>query len=76
MTAENQLMLYEVGKEGVPVTVSEAMGYELEIDYLIKCIAAGQKPTTVTLQSAAQTLAICEAEAKSIERGRAVKVKI
>lgn len=72
--AEQPLMLYEGDKAGVAVACEAKMGYELEIDYFIDCIKSEQKPTTVTVEDAARSVQICEAEAKSVERGRPVKL--
>jgi predicted dehydrogenase len=74
--APDPLVLIEQGGQPQPVEVSDKMGYEIEIDYLLNCLANGAKPEKVTVESAAHTVAICDAEAKSVERGRPVKVKV
>lgn len=56
------------------VSIDSKMGYELEIDYFLSCIKTGQKPTTVTPESAADSVRIVEAEVKSLRTGRAVKL--
>ena len=42
------------------------MGYDLEIDYFLNCIATGTKPQTVTLQDAVNSVRIVEAEIESL----------
>jgi predicted dehydrogenase len=72
--AGNKLTLSEKGKSrAVPLPAD--MGYQHEIAYFLGCIAAGQRPTTVTLESAATALRIIEAEQKSIATGRPVKLR-
>ena len=56
------------------VELPAGMGYEHEIAYLLDCIANKRQPTTVTLRDAARSVAIVEAEAKSIASGEAVAV--
>ncbi len=69
MTADNQLMLYQRGGDPAPVALPDAMGYDLEIEYFIKCIEAGKQPQIVTMQDAANTIRIVEAETASIRQG-------
>ena len=75
LAGQSALMLYEVGKTPAAVEIAPAMGYELEIDYLINCITTGQAPSTVTLADAANAVLIAEAEEKSVATGQPVKVK-
>ena len=42
----------EAGKEPAAIAVEEVMGYDLEIDYMLRCIEQGQRPTTVTVEDA------------------------
>jgi predicted dehydrogenase len=68
------LVLYREGqKETIPL--GAAMGYELEIGYFLDCIAKGERPTTVTLEDAANAVKLVEAEAKSVATGKVVRVK-
>jgi len=69
--AENALMLHQDGKSEA-VQLDGAMGYDLEIAYLIDCIAQGKQPTIVTLDQAAESVRIVEAEVKSVETGAPV----
>ena len=71
---KSPLMLHEAGKGSAPVEIAAAMGYELEIEYLLNCIKTGQAPTTVTLADAAKAVLIAEAEEKSVATGQPVKV--
>jgi predicted dehydrogenase len=75
LSAPKPLMLYEGGK-GQPVELEPGMGYEREIAYFLNCIATGQSPSIVTLESAAKTVKIVEAEGKSLASGKTVKVKL
>ena len=42
------------------------------IEYLLRCIAEGRQPTTVTLRDAAEAVRIVEAEVESVRTGREV----
>ena len=75
LAGASTLMLYEDGKDPAPVELAPAMGYELEIDYLVNCIKTGQAPKTVTLADAAKAVLIAEAEEKSVATGQPVKVE-
>jgi predicted dehydrogenase len=68
------LLLYRAGQKEI-VPLESAMGYELEIAYFIDCIAKGQRPTTVTMDDAANAVKLIEAEAKSVATGKPVRVK-
>lgn len=74
LAAANPLTLIRGGKSE-PVTLPAGMGYEREIDYLIGCIASGRKPKTVTLDSAAMSVAIVEAEVRSVAGGKRVAIR-
>jgi predicted dehydrogenase len=76
MSPTNPLTIYEYGKEPRTVELDKRMGYDLEIEYFLECVQKGQKPKTVSIQDAANTIAIIEAEVKSIRSGKAVKVKV
>lgn len=67
------LLLYKDGAK-TAVELPKEMGYDLEIAYFLDCITSGTRPSTVTLEDAANAIRIVEAEAKSIASGRAVKV--
>ena len=75
LAGQRALMLYEAGKAPAPVEIAPAMGYELEIDYLLQCIKTGRAPTIVTLADAAKAVLIAEAEERSVATGRPVKVR-
>lgn len=77
MAAASPLTIYEYGKEPRAVELDKVMGYDLEIDYFLSCVKEGKKPKTVTLLDAARTIAIVEAESKSVRHGgKRVKVKV
>jgi predicted dehydrogenase len=71
---KSNLMLFEEGKDAAPVELDAAMGYELEIAYLLNCIKTGEAPSIVTLADAAKAVLIAEAEEKSVAAGHAIKV--
>jgi predicted dehydrogenase len=74
LLSATQLALYRNGqKETIPL--DPRMGYEHEIAYFLDCINKGERPKTVTLEDAANAVALIEAEAKSIATGKPVKVK-
>lgn len=69
------LMLYEPGKDPQAVPVETTMGYDYEIGYFLDCIRTGQQPKTVTLEEAANSLKIIEAESQSAKTGKPVLLK-
>ena len=72
--AAKPLMLFEVGKEPKAIELAPAMGYELEIDYLLKCIDSSQAPSVVTLADAAKAVVIAEAEEQSVKTGQPAEI--
>lgn len=68
------LTLYEAGKEPSEVPVSPVMGYDLEIEYMIQCILAGKRPSTVTAEDAWNTIRIIEAEVQSLRSQETVRL--
>ena len=74
INAEHWLKVVEPGGEWKPVELPAGMGYEYEIDYLLKCIADGRDPETVTLADAAESVRLIEAEARSVKTGQPVSL--
>lgn len=70
LAAKDQLVVYEPGKPARPIEVPGGTGYDHEIAYFLDCVKDGRKPTTVTLESAAMSVAIVEAEVRSADSGR------
>jgi len=68
------LVLYQDGQKQT-IDIGTTLGYELEIAYFLDCINKGQRPTTVTLDDAANAIKLVELEAKSIATGKIVRVK-
>lgn len=68
---DEPLKLYENG-ESKTVPVESVMGYDLEIEYMIKCVQSGEQPSIVTAQDAANTVKIVEAETESVKTGKTV----
>lgn len=68
-----QLVVHAKGKSE-PITVPDGDGYEAELAYFVDCINKGQRPTVVTAQDAVTSIAITEAEGRSIATGQPVKL--
>lgn len=58
------------------VELPGTMGYEHEIGYVLRCIAANEKPKRVTLRDAAASVAITEFELASIRSGAPEPVRL
>lgn len=65
----------EAGKAPVAIALEPGMGYDHEIAYFVNCIKTGQKPTVITPEQAANSVKIVEAEVKSVQTGKPVKIK-
>jgi len=76
MANENPLILYQADQDPQNIELPSDMGYDLEIAYFLDCIANNTKPQTVTLEDAANTIKICEAEAQSAVTGTPVQVAV
>ena len=72
MADSSPLTLFRPGEAPQSIPVDPIMGYDLEIDDLIRCITTKTKPTTVTVEDAYNTLRIIEAECESVRSGRTV----
>jgi predicted dehydrogenase len=71
LNAPQPLVLYQDGRvDGVPI--DPVMGYRLEIEYFLACIATKRLPQTVTLRDAAEAVRIVEAEVESARTGREI----
>ena len=57
-----------------PVRVREGMGYQHEIAYFVRCIRRGTSPVQAAAASAAASVRLPEAEARSVRTGRVVRV--
>jgi predicted dehydrogenase len=73
MAAEEQLVLIANG-ERKAIKVKDGMGYQHEIAYFVNCIRKGVRPQQVEPASAALSVKIVEAERKSVQSGKPVKV--
>ncbi len=74
LAAPTPLTLSRGGKSET-VAIDAGQGYEREIDYLLQCLASGQNPKTVTLDDAATSVRIVEAEVRSAMSGKRVRIK-
>ena len=74
LAADQSLRLIE-GGVSQNVELPAGMGYEHEVDYLLRCIAEGRQPQTVTVAQAAESVRLVEAEASSIASGRRVALR-
>src|SRR5256885_6925995 len=73
LNAPQPLVLYQDGRvDGVPI--DPVMGYRLEIEYFLACIATKRQPQTVTLRDAAEAVRIVEAEVESVKSGSQVQL--
>jgi len=72
----DQIMLYQQGKEPQKIEVESGMGYEHEIRHAINSILDKKTTDIESLKQAAQSLAIIEAEKKSIDRCQIEKVNL
>ena len=82
----DELMLYESGKEPLKVDVNTALAmdtdtnlsdlgpYVAENDYFLRCIERGEAPALVTPESALTSLSVVMQEIESARTGRAVAV--
>ena len=68
------LVVYRDGQKET-IDLGDKMGYDLEIAYFLDCINKGERPTTVTLDDAANAIKLVELEAKSIATGKVIRVK-
>lgn len=56
------------------IALDPGMGYQKELEYFLSCVRSGQAPSVVTAADALEDVKLIEAELKSIQRGRPVKV--
>lgn len=75
LAVESPLLLYQPGKEAQAVELPDGMGYAHEISYFLDCIAKKQNPERVTLESAADSVRLVEAEVLSVRDARTVMVR-
>jgi predicted dehydrogenase len=68
------LRLDERGKKSRTIRLKKTDGYAEEARYFLDCLRQGQPAKTVTAMDAVNALRICEAEEKSLRRGRPVKL--
>jgi predicted dehydrogenase len=64
------------GESGVEeIAVENATGWDKEIAYFVDCVASGKKPKMCTPDSTALSIALADAEVKSITTGKVVAIK-
>ncbi len=73
LAAQDQLTLVAGGKR-TAVKVKAGIGYQHEIAYFVDCIRRGVRPRTVEPASAALSVKIVEAEARSAKCGKPVRI--
>ena len=66
---EDALTLYVEGKEPEVVRCEGPDGYARELRHLLECIETGVAPSVVTVADAVRSVAICEAEERSVQTG-------
>jgi predicted dehydrogenase len=74
-SAEHALTLWERGQKARGVELEPGMGYQYEIAYFLDCIRQNRRPSTVTIRDAAQSVAIVEAEVRSLRSGAPATVE-
>ncbi|MEQ9461828.1 MAG: Gfo/Idh/MocA family oxidoreductase [Phycisphaeraceae bacterium] len=74
LAAKHPLTVFHADGKTEPIKLESGMGYELEIAYFIDCIRHGKTPDVVTVNDAAVSLAIVEAEIESARTGRTIDV--
>lgn len=74
LAGKSPLMLYRDGQEPQAVPLEAKMGYELEIAYFLDCLHQNRRPSIVTVEDAAKSVKIIEAEEKSVQTGKTVKL--
>jgi len=72
--SETPFTLFHRSGETEHPALAPELGYAREIDYFLKCVREGRAPETVNLQNSLGSLRIHEAEAASLESGRAVSL--
>ncbi|MEO0514194.1 MAG: Gfo/Idh/MocA family oxidoreductase [Planctomycetota bacterium] len=68
--AEHALNVIASDGQKTPIELPAGMGYDHELAYFLDCIAKGVAPQVVTLEDAARSLRLVEAEARSIATGQ------
>ena len=70
----NEVMIYHNTGRVQKVKVKAATGWDEELAYLINCIEKKQTPKVAAAKSSALSVAMVEAEVKSIETGKVIKI--
>jgi predicted dehydrogenase len=70
----NNLTLIEQGKKPRKVDIASEMGFLYEIVYFLECISNNFTPHIVNFRDAAHSIAIVEAERRSIAYGKIVEI--
>lgn len=68
------LKLFEKGKEPCTVKCEGEDGYVGELRHIVNAVETGQPPTVVTAKDGLNAVKICEAEGRSVQTGRVVRV--
>lgn len=70
LAAESPLTVIEPGEKKTTIELKAGMGYDHELAYFLDCIDQQRTPRRVTLEDAARSLRIVEAEGRSIVSGQ------
>ncbi len=73
---ESHVTIYQDGKDPKVQKFGDGMGYEFEIKYLIDCIRNNRPPEKATLEHAAISLGIIEAENRSVNTGNLAEINL
>ncbi|MBN1346889.1 MAG: Gfo/Idh/MocA family oxidoreductase [Phycisphaerae bacterium] len=71
----NEVVVYPQKGKLRKITCKASDGWTEEINYFLDCIAKKRKPTIVTAKTSADSIAVAEAEIKSVATGKPVAVK-
>ena len=67
-------LVVSTGGKGEPIALA-GDGYEREMEYFVECVQAGRRPAVVTAPDAVASLAIIEAEERSVASGTIERIR-
>ncbi len=73
-TGRDTPLVLSAGGEAKPVACEGTTGYAAELAYMAECIKNSTPPTVVTAAAAAESIAVVEAEVRSVDSGGPVKM--
>ena len=73
-TSNSPALMEVTADKQIHPEIKQTDGYHEEIAYLVRCIENNELPAVVTPESAAYSIALAEAEIKSVETGKVVEL--